>query len=44
MLNVSGGLNWIIRDALRELVPFLQFKNVKNTHRGVLVLVSLQLY
>ena len=28
--------------ALRDLVPFLQFKNVKNTHGGVLLLVKLQ--
>ena len=28
-----------IRDALRDLVPFVQFKNVKNTHGGVLLLV-----
>ena len=27
---------------LRDLVPFLQFKNVKNTHGGVLLLVKLQ--
>ena len=27
---------------LQDLVPFLQFKNVKNTHGGVLLLVSLQ--
>ena len=24
-------------DALRDLVPFAQFKNVKNTHGGVLL-------
>ena len=29
-------------DALRDSVPFLQFKNVKNTHGGVLLLVKLQ--
>ena len=28
--------------ALRDLVPFIQFKNVKNTHGGVLLLVKLQ--
>ena len=28
--------------ALRNLVPFVQFKNVKNTHGGVLLLVKLQ--
>ena len=28
--------------ALRDLVPFVQFKNVKNTHGGVLLLVKLQ--
>ena len=27
---------------LRDLVPFVQFKNVKNTHGGVLILVKLQ--
>ena len=26
-------------DALRDLVPFVQFKNMKNTHGGVLILV-----
>ena len=30
----------IIWDALRDLVPFVQFKNVKNTHGGVLLLVQ----
>ena len=29
-------------DALGDLVPFVQFKNVKNTHGGVLILVKLQ--
>ena len=29
-------------DALRDLVPFIQFKNVKNTHGGELLLVKLQ--
>ena len=28
--------------ALRDLVPVQNFKNVKNTHRGVLLLVKLQ--
>ena len=27
---------------LRNLVPFVQIKNMKNTHGGVLVLVKLQ--
>ena len=27
---------------LRDLVPFVQLKNVKNTHRGALILVKLQ--
>ena len=31
-----------ICDTLRDLVPFVQFKNVKNTHGGVLLLVKLQ--
>ena len=29
-------------DALRDLVPFVKFKKVKNTHGGVLILVKLQ--
>ena len=29
-------------DALRDLVPFLQLKSVKNTHGGALLLVKLQ--
>ena len=29
-------------DALRDLVPFVQFQNVKNTRGGVLLLVKLQ--
>ena len=28
--------------ALRDLLPFVQFKNMKNTHGGVLLLVKLQ--
>ena len=31
-----------IFDALRDLVPFVQFKKHKNTHRGALLLVKLQ--
>ena len=31
-----------IFDALRDLVSFVQFKNVKNTHGGVLLLLKLQ--
>ena len=27
---------------MRNLVPFVQIKNMKNTHGGVLVLVKLQ--
>ena len=27
---------------LRDLLPFVQFKNVKNNHGGVLLLVKLQ--
>ena len=30
----------ILWDVLRDLVPFVQFKNVKNTHGGVLLLVK----
>ena len=33
---------FLSRDALRDLVPFAQFKNVKNTHGGVLLLVWFQ--
>ena len=29
-------------DILRDLVPFVQLKNVKNTHGGALLLVKLQ--
>ena len=29
-------------DVSRDLVPFAQFKNVENTHGGVLLLVKLQ--
>ena len=29
-------------DVLRDLVPFVQVKNVKNTHGGLLLLVKLQ--
>ena len=29
-------------DVLHELVPFIQFENVKNTHGGVLLLVKSQ--
>ena len=31
-----------ILDAMRDLVSFTQFKNVKNTFEGMLVLVKLQ--
>ena len=40
ILNMAG---FLICDALRDLVPFVQFKNVKNTPGGVLILVKLQL-
>ena len=33
----------IICDALRDLVPFVLFKNMKNIHGGVLLLVKLTL-
>ena len=33
-----------ICDALRDLVPFVQFKKRKNNHGGILLLVSLQIY
>ena len=29
-------------DALRDLIPFVQFKKVKNIHGGVILLVKLQ--
>ena len=29
-------------DALRDLVPFVQFKKRENTHEGVLLLVKFQ--
>ena len=29
-------------DVSRDLVPFAQFKNVENTHGGVLLLVKVQ--
>ena len=32
----------MICDALRDFVAFLQFRNVKNTHGGVLLLVKFQ--
>ena len=31
-----------ICDALRDLVPFAQFKEMKNSHTGVFLLVKLQ--
>ena len=31
-----------LRDAWRDFIPFMQFKNVKNTHGGVLFSVKLQ--
>ena len=34
----------IICDALRDLVPFVQFKNVKNIHGEVSLLVKLQAF
>ena len=36
-LYLSVEIFWIC-DALRDLVPFVQFKNVKNTHGGVVKL------
>ena len=32
---------FLIYVAFRDLVPFVQFKNLKNTHGGVLLLVKL---
>ena len=34
----------IIGDVLCDLVPFVQFKNVKNTNGGVLFSVKLQAF
>ena len=34
----------IISLPLYDLIPFVQFKNVKNSHGGVLLLVKLQRY
>ena len=31
-----------IYDALRDLIPFVQFKKRENTHGGVLLLVKVQ--
>ena len=40
------GITWegYVWDALRYMVPFGQFKNVKNTHGGVLLSVKLPVY
>ena len=35
---------FIIRDVLRELVSFVQFKKRENTHEGVLLLIKMQVY
>ena len=35
----DGRFKW---DALRDLLPFVHFKNRKNTHGGALLLVKLQ--
>ena len=36
-------MNRNIYDALRDLLPFVQIKNMRNTHGGVLLLVSCRL-
>ena len=43
-LRRAFAIEWdiMICDALRDFVAFLQFKNVKNTHGGVLLLVKFQ--
>ena len=41
ILCFGGIVRDIICDALRSLIPFVQLKNVKNTHGGVLLLVKL---
>ena len=45
IIEISDGLHvWLTNmwDALRDFVLLAQFKNVKNTHGGVLLLVKLQ--
>ena len=45
LVNLAGNHSLLtsnICDALRNLEPFLQFKNVKNTHGGALVVEKLQ--
>ena len=39
-----GVLSHLYLFVLHDLVPFVQFKNVKNTFRGVLLLVKLQAF
>ena len=39
---LSDGYIDVKCDALRDLVAFVQFKNVKDTHGGVLILIKLQ--
>ena len=41
--SFASAIFFIICDALHDLVPFIQLKNVKNTHGGVLLLVKFQL-
>ena len=35
---------WNICDVLSDLLPFVQFKNVENTHGGVLLLAKVQAF
>ena len=42
ILRKSTWWKTLIYDALRDLVPFVQFKKRENTHGGVLLLVKLQ--
>ena len=41
-LCLNEALYMIVRDTLRGLDHLYNFKNVKNTHGGVLLLVKLQ--
>ena len=39
--NIESDFLLNVFDALRDFVPFANFKNVKNTHGGVLLLIKL---
>ena len=44
MITIFLAHEWIMCDALRDLVPFVQFKKRENTYGGVLLLVKLQAF